>query len=184
MCTSAGAEGRVSPHFSVSSRSIHPGKPLLFVNLGISVGKKNRLIDLGHFLHSRIPPVENGPFRLDFFFTGFFWSLLLIVSRVDFIAFLLFLEAVAVREYCCSTAVWQSKIGWHLCQLCSARSSRAARASRATNLRPSGLGALGLCRKPPKLCPWRCTQPRAAKATAGVAVVGKMASITRATAFV
>ena len=28
----------------------------------------------GHFIHSRIPPVENGPFRLDFFSTGFFWS--------------------------------------------------------------------------------------------------------------
>ena len=43
---------------------------------------------------------------------------------------------------------------------------------------------VGLSRKPPKLRSWRCTQPRAAKATAGVAVVGKMTSITRATAFV
>ena len=34
--------------------------------------------------------------------------LLLIVSRVDFIVFVLFLEAVGVREYCC-TAV---EIGW------------------------------------------------------------------------
>ena len=46
------------------------------------------------------------------------------------------------------------------------------------------VGGVGLRRKPPKLCPWRCTQPRAAKATAGVAVVSKMASITRATAVV
>ena len=38
--------------------------------------------------------------------------------------------------------------------------------------------------KPIKLCPWRCPQPRAAKVTAGVAVAGKMASITRATAVV
>ena len=30
--------------------------------------------------------------------------------------FVLFLEAVDVREYCC-TAVWQSKIGWQLCAL-------------------------------------------------------------------
>ena len=43
-------------------------------------------------------------------------------------------------------------------------------------------GGVGLSRQPPKLRSWRCTQPRAAKATAGVAVVGKMASITRATA--
>ena len=44
----------------------------------------------------------------------FDWILLvplLIVSRVDLIVFVLFLEAVGVRVYCC-TAVWQSKIGW------------------------------------------------------------------------
>ena len=46
------------------------------------------------------------------------------------------------------------------------------------------VGGVGLSRKPPKLRSWRCTQPRAAKATAGLAVVGKMASITRATAVV
>ena len=102
------------------------------------------------------------------FWTGLFfdWILLvplLIVSRVDFIVFVLFLEAVGVREYC-GTAVWQSTIGWQLCQLCFACSSRATRASRSTNLRPSGLVALGLAesrqiyvrgvalsREPPKL---------------------------------
>ena len=46
------------------------------------------------------------------------------------------------------------------------------------------VGGVGLSRKLPKLHSWRCTQPRAAKATAGVAVVGKMAPITRATAVV
>ena len=35
------------------------------------------MLALGHFLYSRIPPVENGPFRLDFFSTGFFWSFFL-----------------------------------------------------------------------------------------------------------
>ena len=70
-----------------------------------------------------------------------------------------------------------------LAALCFARSSRASRASRATNLRPSGLVALGLAESR-QSCWWRCTQPRAAKATAGVAVVGKMASITRAAAVV
>ena len=39
------------------------------------------------------------------------------------------------------------------------------------------VGGVGFSRKPPRLRSWRCTQPRAAKATAGVAVVGKMASI-------
>ena len=42
------------------------------------------------------------------------------------------------------------------------------------------VGGIGLSRKPPKLRSWGCTQPRAAKATAGAAVVGKVASITRA----
>ena len=40
--------------------------------------------------------------------------LLLDVGRVDFIVLVLFLEAVGLREYCC-TAVWQSKIGGLLC---------------------------------------------------------------------
>ena len=108
---------------------------------------------LGHFLHSRIPPVENGPFRLDFFD----WILLafLIVTRVDFIFFVLFLEAVGVREYCC-TAAWQHKN--RLAALCFGRSPRATRASCATNPRPSRLVALDLSQKPPKLRLWRCTQ--------------------------
>ena len=46
------------------------------------------------------------------------------------------------------------------------------------------VGGVGLSQKPPKLRSWRCTQSRAAKATPGVAVVGKMASMTRATAAV
>ena len=46
------------------------------------------------------------------------------------------------------------------------------------------VGGVGLGRQPPRLRSWRCAQPRAAKTTAGVVVVGKMASITRATAVV
>ena len=30
---------------------------------------------VGHLLYSQTPPVENGPFPLDFFSTGFLWSL-------------------------------------------------------------------------------------------------------------
>ena len=49
------------------------------------------------------------------FSTGLFfhWILLvlLIVSRVDFIVFVLFLEAVGVREYCCMAL----EHGWQLC---------------------------------------------------------------------
>ena len=41
-----------------------------------------KIVASGHFLYSRIPPVENGPFRPDFFSigfvsTGFFWSFFL-----------------------------------------------------------------------------------------------------------
>ena len=51
--------------------------------------------------------------------------------------------------------------------LCFVRFPRATRASRATNPRPSGLVALGVAEKPPKLRSWRCTQPRAAKPPVG-----------------
>ena len=51
------------------------------------------------------------PFSTRLFFDWILLVLLLIVSRADFIGFVLFLEAVGVREYCC-TAV---EIGWQLC---------------------------------------------------------------------
>ena len=46
------------------------------------------------------------------------------------------------------------------------------------------VGAVGLSQKPPKLRSWRCTQPIAAKATAGEAVVGKISSISPTAAVV
>ena len=104
---------------------------------------------------------------------------LLVVSRVDFVVFVLFLEAVGVREYCCIAV--DNRLG----ALCFACSSRATRASHSTNPCPNGLVALGLAEsRQTKLRSWRCTQPRASNATAGVAVVGKMASIPRAAAVV
>ena len=100
--------------------------------------------------------------------------LLLIVSRVDFIVFVLFLEAVGVREYYFTAG----EIGW---QLCASRFLREQRLDEPSSQRGGGFG---LSRKPPKLRSWSCTQPRAAKATAGEAVVGSMASIPRAAAVV
>ena len=89
---------------------------------------------LGHFLCSRIPPVETALFD---------WILLvlLIVSRVDFIVFVLFLEAVGVRKYCC-TAV--ESVGSSVLRAFSASNGSA-------NPRPSELVAWAL--------------PKAAKAT-------------------
>ena len=106
----------------------------------------------------------------------FDWILLvlLIVSRVDFIVFVLFLESVGVREYCC-TAV---EIGW---QLCASRFLREQRLGEPSSQR---VGGFGLSQKPPMLRLWSCTQPRAAKATAGAAVVGSMGSRPRAAAVV
>ena len=71
-----------------------------------------------------------------------------------------------------------------LAALCFARSSRAMRASRATNPRPSGLVALGLAEsRQSNVCGVSLSQ-EPPKATVGVAVVGKMASIPRGAAVV
>ena len=81
------------------------------------------------------------PFSTGLFFDWILLVLLLIVSRVDFIVFVLFLEAVGVREYCC-TAV---EIGW---QLCASRFLREQQLDEPSSQR---VGGFGLSRKPPKL---------------------------------
>ena len=132
---------------------------------------------LGHFLHGRIPPVENGPFRLDFFWLGS-------SGRSSYRQLSRFCGCCALPRgcwcegvlLCCCCMAVESR----LAALCFARSPRATRASRATNPRPSGLVALDNSPKSLKLHLWRCTQPRAAKAAAGVAVGGKITSILRA----
>ena len=88
--------------------------------------------------------------------------------------FLLFLEAVGVREYCCTAG----EIGW---QLCASRFLREQRLDKPSSQR---VGGFGLSQKPPKLRSWSCTQTRGAKATAGAAVVGSMGSRPRAAAVV
>ena len=132
---------------------------------------------LGHFLHRRIPPVENGLFRLNFFFDWIVLDPLLIVSRADFVVFVLFLEAGGVKEHCCMAV--ESRLE----ALCFVRFPQATCFARD---KPSSkrVGGVGLSRKPPKLHSWRCTQPRASKATAGVAVVVKKTSIPPAAAIV
>ena len=110
--------------------------------------------------------------------TGLFfdWILLylLIVSRIDFVVIVLFLEAVGVREYCCTAG----EIGWQLC------ASRCLREQRLDEPSSQPVGGFWHSRKPPKLRSWSCTQRRAAKATAGAAVVGSMESRPRAAAVV
>ena len=113
------------------------------------------------------------PFSTGLFFDGIL-LVLLIVSRVDFIVFVLFLEAVGVREYCCTAG----EIGRQLC------ASRCLREQRRDEPSSQRVGGFRLSRKPSKLRSWSCTQPRAAKATAGAAVVGIMGSIPRAAAVV
>ena len=89
--------------------------------------------------------------------------------------FVLFLEAVCVREYYCCTAV---EIGW---QLCASRFLCEQRLGEPSSRRVGGFGLSG---KPPKLRSWSCTQPRTAKATAAAAVAGNMGSRPRAAAVV
>ena len=95
------------------------------------------------------------PFSTGLFFDWILLVLLLIVSRVDFIVFVLFLEAVGAREYCCTA---QSKsVGSFVLRAFSASNGSA-------NPRPSELVPLGLVesrqsyvrgvalsREPPKL---------------------------------
>ena len=74
-----------------------------------------------------------------------------------------------MREYCCAAV----EIGW---QLCASFFLREQRLDAPTSQR---VGGLRLRRKPPNLRSRSCTQPRAAKATAGVAVVGSRGSRPR-----
>ena len=126
----------------------------------------------GHFLHSWIPPVENGPFRLDSSGPSSYRQ----SSR--FYSFCVLTRGC----WCQGVLLYGSRKSFGSSVL------RALFASNAcfTRDEPSSkqIGGVGLSRKPSMLRSWRCTQPRAAKATAGVAVVGEMASITRATAVV
>ena len=114
------------------------------------------------------------------FLTGlcFDWILLglLRVSRVHCIVVALFLEAVGGVPLCGS----RKSVGNSVLRAFSASNACFAH----DELSSERVGGVGLSRKPPKLRSWRCTQPRAAKATAGVAVVGKMTSIPRAAAIV
>ena len=74
---------------------------------------------------------------------------------LDFIVFVLFLEAVGVRKYCCTSV----DIDWQLC------ASRFLREQRLDEPPSQRVGGFGLGRKPSKLRSWSYTHPRAAKAT-------------------
>ena len=79
-----------------------------------------------------------------------------------------------MREYCCTAG---ESVGSSVLRAVSASNG-------STNLRPSELVALGLAESRQSYVSWSCTQPRAAKATAGAAVVGSMGSRPRAAAVV
>ena len=114
------------------------------------------------------------PFLTGLFFDWILMVLFLIAIRVDFLFFVLFVEAVGVREYCCTAR----EIDW---QPCASRFLREQRLDEPSSQR---VGGFGLRPQPPKLRSWSCTQPRAAKATSGAAVVGSMGSRPRAAAVV
>ena len=78
-------------------------------------------------------PSRNRPISTELFFDWTLLVLILIVSRVDFIFFMHFLEAVDVKEYC-STA---GEIGW---QLCASRCLREQRLDEPSSQRVGGFG--------------------------------------------
>ena len=132
---------------------------------------------LGPFLMQSDSASRKRPLLTGLFFDWILLVLLFTVSRVDFIVFVLFLEAVGVRST--TAVVPQSKsVGSSVLRAFSASNGSA-------NPRPSELVALGLAeRRQSYVRSWSCTQPRAAKATAAAAVVGSMGSRPRAAAVV
>ena len=66
------------------------------------------------------------PFSIGLFFDWIILGLLFIVSRVDFIVVVLFLEAIGVSEYCCRAA--ETTVVWKLCASCVLREQRMLRA--------------------------------------------------------
>ena len=72
------------------------------------------------FLTQSDPASRKRPFSTGLLFDWILLVLLVIVRRVDFIVFVLFLEAVGVREYCCTAG----DIGWQLCASCFLRKQR------------------------------------------------------------
>ena len=112
--------------------------------------------------YSRNPPVENGPFRLDFFSTGFFCGPSSYRQSSRFHSFC----ALPRGGWCEGVLLYGARKSVHSSVLGAFFASDAC----FTRDEPSSkrVGGVGLGRKPPK-------------ATAGVAVVGKTASITRAT---
>ena len=90
----------------------------------------------GHFLHSRIPSVENGPFRLDFFRLDSYGSSYRTSRR--FYSFC----ALPRGGWCEGVLLYGSRKSAGSSVLRAFLASNAC--SRSTNLRPSGLVALGL----------------------------------------
>ena len=158
-----------------NTASLHRRHDVVFMYRCVQSPRGYRLYSIRPFLMQSDSASRKRPFSTGLFFDWNFLVLLLVVSRVDFIVFVLFLEAVGVREYCCTQ---QSKsVGSSVLRASSASNGSA-------NPRPQRVGGFGLSRKPPKLRSWSCTQPRAAKATAAAAVVGSMGSRPRGAAVV
>ena len=120
--------------------------------------RSDEILDLRPFLTQSDSASRKRPFLTVLFFGWILLVLLLIVSRVDFVVFVLFLEAVGVREDCCTT-VRQSKIGWQLYALRVLREHRVLALDEPSPQRVGGFGLIAdsyargvaLSREPPKL---------------------------------
>ena len=110
------------------------------------------------YTHAKSCTVRSGrkkAFPTAFFFDRILLGLLLIVSRVPFYGFVLFLEAVGVREYWCMAAA--SRLEACLPRAFSASNPCFTRDEPS----PKRVVGVGFRQKTPTLSSWRCTQPRA-----------------------
>ena len=87
--------------------------------------------------------------------------------------------ALSRGGWCAGVLLYRSRN--RLAALCFSRFLREQRLDEPSSQQ---VGGYGISRKPIKQRSWSCTQPRAAKAAAGAAVVGSMGSIPRAAAVV
>ena len=87
--------------------------------MGNDIEKKIIKVLIRPFLMQSDSASRKRPFSTGLFFDWILLVLLLIVSRVDFRVFVFFLEAVGVREYCCTAG----EIGWQLCFALSPRAT-------------------------------------------------------------
>ena len=141
------------------------------LNIGCSLASVKAVFYTVGFRQSKTGLFEDGPFLLDIFSTAFYWSFYF--SSVESI---LYFFAPLRGDWCEGVLLYGSRksVGSSVLRAFFARNACFAHNEHSSKR----VGGVWLSRKPPKLRSWLCNQPRTTKATAGVAVVGKMTLIS------